>query len=147
MTKFRSIIVTLFMIVSFVGLADAGYLTYEHYAEIPLPCSNFACETVTTSEYSVLFGVIPLALLGVFYYLGVLMTSVYVYLTEKTNVLKVLSLFTGLGLITSVYLVYLQVSVIHAICIYCMASAGTSTLLFVLGMVYLQVFKNKDISS
>lgn len=135
------------MLVSFLGLIDAGYLTYEHYAEIPLPCSNFACETVTTSEYSVLFGVIPLALLGVFYYLTVLCASVYVYLTENTKVLKAVSAFTGIGLITSIYLVYLQISVIQAICIYCMASAGTSTLLFVLGMVYLQVFKNKDISS
>lgn len=144
MTKLQKVILSLFIVISLLGLADAGYLTYEHYAPFPLPCSNFACETVTTSKYSILFNVIPLSLMGVFYYVTVLLGSIVTLSLKNERLLRLLSLFTIAGFMTSLYLVYLQVFVLHAICIYCMASAGTSTLLFVVGMVYL--LRSKKVS-
>ena len=137
MSKFQKIIISLFIVIGLVGLADASYLTYEHYAPFPLPCSNFACETVTTSKYSVLFGVIPLSLMGVFYYITMILGSVFALVTKNEKLLKLLSLFTAAGFVTSLYLVYLQIFVLDAICIYCMISAGTSILLFIVGLVYL----------
>ncbi len=129
----------LFIIISLIGLVDAGYLTYEHYAPFPLPCSNFACETVTTSKYSVLFGVIPLSLMGMLYYITILVGSIIVFVTKNETLLKLISSFTVVGFLTSLYLVYLQLFVLDAICIYCMLSAGTSTLLFVVGVVFTQI--------
>ncbi len=117
----------LLILFSLLGLADASYLTYYHYAHFYLPCGTTIgqCDLVLGSSYAVLFG-LPLALYGVFFYLsvlGILLTKV------KARFLVVVSLA---GLLASFYFVYLQLFVIGAICYYCMGSAITSTLIFLL---------------
>src|SRR5690348_14780226 len=60
------------IILSFLGFLDAAYLTILHYKNVIPPCSiAHGCETVLTSQYATL-GPIPIALLGVFFYLVVL---------------------------------------------------------------------------
>ena len=117
-----------------LGFADASYLTAEHFLNRVPPCSIIhGCETVTTSAFSLILGV-PVALLGTLYYLTVIFGLVYFFQTQKTFVLKYIAALTGLGFAFSLWFVYLQFFVIHAICEWCMFSALTSTLLFILGM-------------
>ncbi len=145
-----------------VGVYDAGYLTIEHYRDVIPPCSTsvFAdCGRVLQSEYAVLFGV-PLALLGLIHYmvLGFVFVVVLLFTSYKdviarqirpsaettkqsqilmeSNLNYWLLIQTSGGLLFSLYLVYLQLFVIHAICLYCMLSALVSTLLFVLAQFY-----------
>lgn len=136
----------LFIAVAIVGLADASYLTYEHYVNPFGGCTLGGCQEVTTSEYSVVFGSIPISLLGVFYYLTVLTGAILYWILEKETILKALSVFTISGLFASIYFVYLQIAVIGAVCPFCMLSALTSSLLFAVGMFYLwqtKKFSNK----
>ena len=121
---------------SLLGLVDASYLTYEHYANKFVPCNIGGCEQVLSSEYSEIYG-IPTALLGVGYYLTII-TIILVYRkTKNVSILKYLSYFTAIGFIVSVFLVYLQFAIIKSICPYCMFSAFTSTTLFIIGIYYL----------
>ena len=133
------------LILSLVGMADAFYLTWEHYqggiapcAITPFPILN-DCGKVLRSQYSTI-GPIPLALLGLFYYSTVFVSSLFL-LTRKAAspvFFRALFLLTCIGIFTSTILVYLQLFVINAICMYCMLSALLSTLLFLSSLFLLR---------
>lgn len=79
-----------------------------------------------------------MALLGVFYYLTMLALAVTFLDRRDKRVLRLASWLSIAGLVASVVFVALQLFVIEAVCLYCMGSALTSTLLFILGMIVLQ---------
>jgi len=118
-----------------VGVYDAGYLTIEHYRDIIPPCGVndiFAdCGRVLRSEYAVLLG-IPLALLGLIHYVTLLGITLFAFNYKKAWSKYWLLIQTAGGLLFSLYLVYVQLVVIQAICPYCMLSALVSILLFFL---------------
>ena len=130
-----------FLAVSFIGFLDASYLTVGHYTGANVSCSLVeGCDQVLSSEYAVVFG-IPLALLGMFYYLTVFVLS-FLYLDiKKEEIFEFIRPLTVAGLLASAWFVYLQIFVIEAICQYCMLSALTSTILFVLSLVSLKYRK------
>lgn len=118
----------LLIILAGIGLADAGYLTFEHYSQVIPPCPVHAsiwidCGAVLRSKYAVMFGV-PLAVWGVINY-GLML----VWLWRGKKSLALAQSWVALG--GSIYFVYLMLWVIKAICLYCMVSALTSTILFI----------------
>lgn len=125
------IIIGLFLLFAAIGFIDATYLTVKHFLGTPISCTLLhGCEQVTNSEYSVILG-IPLALLGALYYFSILILVALYIQTENKIFFQIASVFTICGFLTSLLLVYLQIFVIGAICIYCMGSATSSTLLFI----------------
>lgn len=126
-----------FLVTSALGFLDATYLTVEHYRGVVPPCSIVSgCEAVTTSRYATVSGM-PVALLGALYYLTILVLAV-AYLDRRQSVwLRLAAYLTFVGLAASVWLVYLQLFVIKAICLYCLFSAATSTILWGLGITVL----------
>lgn len=124
----------LLIILSLIGLIDAIYLTYEHYSNFIPPCGTSIfvdCGKVLQSSYSVVLG-LPLALLGLFHYAMMIVLIVLVF-AFKNKIARYLFVFeAAFGFIASLYLVFLQLIVIRSICLYCMASAITSTALFIL---------------
>lgn len=107
---------------------DSTYLTYEHYSNSIPPCSTNVfvdCGKVLDSEYSEIFG-IPLAVLGMIHYSVLLAVSYIVYKKKKITAFKIMNILVGIGVISSMYFVYLQVYVLDAICLYCMVSAINS---------------------
>jgi len=137
-----AVIAVLFLILSLIGFIDATYLTAKHYLGSPVTCSlTSGCEIVTTSEYSTIFGV-PVALGGAVYYFIILLLSIIYTETKRDRLLKFIALFTIIGFLSSAWFVYLQIFVLHALCLYCLASAATSTALFITGIVLLGKIKN-----
>ena len=132
----------LILLLGFLGFIDTLYLTYEHFTGAPVNCSILnGCDKVLTSSYSSILGV-PLALIGTLYYLLVL-ALMAAYLGQKNKaVIKYLLGLTSLGFIISLFLVYLQFFVLKALCLYCMISALSSTLLFILTTIYLLKLKD-----
>ncbi len=123
----------LFAAVSFIGFLDAAYLTANHYFGIPLVCSVIqGCERVTTSAYSTVFGV-PVALLGALYYVIIFFLTVWYIDSRRLDVFFTAARMTSVGMIASLWFVSIQLFVLKAICIYCMTSALTSTILFAIG--------------
>lgn len=116
-----------------LGILDTVYLTWEHFADYVPPCPTHSvlgswvdCGRVLRSSYSVVLG-IPLALYGLAYYLFLLPVVLW-----KP---RWLIFVTPLGLIASLYLLYLQLFVLHAICLYCIFSAAINLLLLLLAFV------------
>lgn len=132
MKRYLKIASAVFLAASAAGFADATYLTVKHYRGGVPPCTIHGCEVVLTSAQSEIAGV-PVALLGVLYYATILLLSLAYIISKKEAVIRHAAYFTPAGFLASAYFVYLQLFVINAICLYCMASATTSTILFILG--------------
>lgn len=136
-----------FPVLGAAGFADATYLTVKHFLGTPLPCSILkGCEQVTTSQFATVYG-IPVALLGSLYYLTILVLAVIYFDSRKPVALTLLACLTPLGFLASLWFVYLQIFIIGAICLYCMVSATTSTLLFIFGITHLIKTRKKPTNS
>lgn len=136
--SFRTWFALAFLLIATIGFADATYLTVKHYTGSPITCSIVhGCDIVTSSPYSELFG-IPVALFGALYYLTIILLSVAFFDKKRPKFLALLSKLTLLGLLAAIYFVSLQAFVLHAYCLYCLGSALSSTILCILGMIYLK---------
>jgi uncharacterized membrane protein len=127
-----------FLILGGLGFFDATYLSVMHYRGTLPACGLLGgCDAVLTSGFAMV-GPVPLALLGVVYYAAVFLLA-YGYIdTGQVALLRLASGLAGVGFLASLALVYLQLFVIRSLCQFCMFSAATSTLLFVLGVLVLQ---------
>jgi len=132
-----------FIIFSLLGWLDSVYLTVKHYAGQPVICSLLnGCSDVLTSRYSILLG-LPTAFWGAIYYF-ILLVSALLYLRNQTRAAGCLLMyFTWIGLIISSWLIYLQIAIIHSLCLYCLISAGTSLALFILSLTLLLKYQKK----
>jgi uncharacterized membrane protein len=125
---------------SVVGLLDAIYLTWIKLSDANLICTGVGgCDVVNTSEYSLLAG-LPIALFGaiayVIFIILLLYESRYEWILENGPlVLFGLSLF---GFLYSVYLTYIELFVIFAICPYCVLSAIIMTMILALAWIRLR---------
>lgn len=117
--------------IALIGLADAGYLTVQHYTAAPVPCSIVAgCETVLSSSYATLGG-IPLGVFGVIAYLTAFVLSLLT-IAGKTKAWFLFGIETILMALFTLWLLYLQGFVIGAFCQFCLLSAiSTFTLLII----------------
>lgn len=131
-------------ILSFFGFADAAFLSAKHFQGTTPPCVIFSgCDVVTTSSYAVIAG-IPVALLGALFYFSVLVLSLVYADRRALTALKIVRAISLPGFLFSLYLIYLQLFVLHAVCIYCMASAVTSTTIFALAFFALRKKKENE---
>ena len=115
-----------------LGIGVSGYLTYVHYADIDPVCAGGSggCHIVQASDYADLFGV-PVAVIGLGGYLA-LAASLFVP-GEAGRMLGMALALIGGGF--SLYLTYLELFVIDAICQWCVASAVIMILLAILTTV------------
>ena len=130
----KSWVLYLILAIALAGLADATYLTYEHFSNILPPCHIgffVDCGKVLLSKYSVMFG-IPVALIGVFQYLSEAVLTLLFIVTKKTEFKKLLIIFSFIGLGGSIYFMFIQFVIIKSICLYCTLSALISFVLFYL---------------
>jgi uncharacterized membrane protein len=91
----------------------------------PLQCGSGGCDTVQTSRWAVFLG-LPVALYGVVGYFVILVVAVAALrpaalVQRKWNV--VLVGLASVGVLFTVYLTYLELFVIQAICRWCVGSA------------------------
>lgn len=128
------IAVIILIIAALVGFTDAIYLTIKHYlGELPVCTVVSGCEEVAVSEYSQIAG-IPISLMGTIFYTVILILGVAWLDTRSTSILEKLPLITVPGFLFSVWLMYLMIAVIEAMCIYCVLSAFTTTVVMILSL-------------
>jgi uncharacterized membrane protein len=112
-------------VIAAVGLGIAAYLTVVHYSGGEPVCAiAHGCTVVQQSAYADLAG-IPVALLGLLGYAAIL-ASLAVEGEAARSATAFLAL-AGFGF--SVWLTYVEVERLDAICIWCVASAVCMTLL------------------
>lgn len=112
---------------SVAGFFDSAYLAIVHYKNIIPPCTLArGCETVLTSQFSVILG-IPIALLGSIFFL----TLIFLLLLKSFNYFKLLIL---LGVAVSIVLFIIQALILHAFCQYCLLSEAIILAIFILSL-------------
>jgi uncharacterized membrane protein len=124
------------MIVAALALAGifiSTYLTLYKLGFIgELSCSIGSCETVNISRWSVFLG-LPVAAWGLFFYIDVFVIAVVGTTARFENeqvISFVLAAQAAIGVLFSAWLTYLELAVIHAICIWCVTSAAIVTAIF-----------------
>ena len=121
-------------LIALAGIFVALYLTLYKLGYIgTLACAVGSCETVQTSKWATFLG-FPVAMWGVGYYIAVLVISIaglMPALADRRGVSQLLVGMTGVGLVFSLWLTYLELFVINAICQWCVISAILATALFV----------------
>ena len=107
------------------GLLVAGYLTIEHFtASTTLACPETGvvnCTKVTTSEQSKVLG-IPVAVLGLVFFVPMVIACLPRLWRDQRPAVRYGRLgLAGLGVVFVFYLVYAELFVIDAICLWCTA--------------------------
>lgn len=115
---------------SVIGAALATYLTVLKLTGTAPVCATGGCETVQESRYSELAG-IPVSAFGIAMYAALFASAL-----STAETVRLAAAAVGLaGTAVAAYLVYLQLAVIHAICVWCIASDALTLVLAALLLV------------
>jgi len=132
------------MIVAALALAGifiSVYLTLYKLGVIgELSCSIGSCETVNTSRWSIFLG-LPVAAWGLLFYLDVFGVALLGTMPRWENepvISIVLVVEAAIGVLFSAWLTYLELAVIHAICIWCVTSAVIVLIIFLVSVAHLR---------
>jgi uncharacterized membrane protein len=125
-------------VLSIIGLGASIYLTYVEVTHTRALCGPVGdCNAVQSSPYAKLFGILPIGLVGALGYIAILVTWFWRrFRTDSLSkiagpVMYSMALF---GTLFSIYLTYLELFVIHAVCIWCLSSAAIITALMLLSL-------------
>jgi len=125
-------------VLALIGLVASIYLTYVEITHTRALCGPVGdCNTVQSSPYAKLFGILPIGLLGGLGYVAILITWLWQrFRSDSLSKIAGPAMFgmALFGTLFSVYLTYLELFVIHAVCIWCLASAVTITGLMLLNL-------------
>jgi uncharacterized membrane protein len=112
------------------GSGVAAYLTYSHWADRTTVCGGIGeCELVQTSEYSDIAGV-PVALLGLLYFVAMALVAMarlsrIKWMPDDWEWTRPAILSMALAATAFVaYLTYVELFVLEAICVWCVALAS-----------------------
>lgn len=113
------------LVVCGLGLAVSAYLTFEHYtSSTTLACSGTGainCLKVTTSSYAKVLG-IPVALLGLLFFAA--MTALCAprsWRSTNQQVRRARLAASGVGMLSVLYLIWVELFRVEAICLWCTA--------------------------
>lgn len=123
-------------LLTLAGLGISVYLTITHYdSDVNLVCSASStvdCHAVTTSKYSELAGV-PLPLLGLLFFVAFAVLITPWALRAEHPLLRWSRIASAsVGVLFVVYLVTVELALLHKVCLWCTGVHGITILLFVL---------------
>jgi uncharacterized membrane protein len=144
MKQFNIIIAPYSMLaLKLIGIADAVYVAHGKYTGQVLWCPIVeGCNAVVNSPYSQVFGV-PLSYFGFIYYLYMFALAARLAFDPVSRGLRYRAvLYSAMGAVSSIYFIYLQLSFIREVCSYCLISAATSLLLFIIAVWHYYITRN-----
>ncbi|HEY1350690.1 MAG TPA: vitamin K epoxide reductase family protein [Ktedonobacteraceae bacterium] len=132
------------LILALLGTGDAIYLTLVHYnSQVELACPEnavFNCTRVTSSVYAYVPGTaVPISLPGLAWCLVAAALALAGLCLGARRLWLRLTQFawTLLGLLTVLYLVYVEIVLLHSICLWCTVLHLLILLMFLLTLVQL----------
>lgn len=116
---------------AFLGLFASSYLLYAYIAHRPIVCgASSGCEIVRLSKWAYVFGTVPRPLLGVLFYVAILLlllVRVAWQDRERAPVLwRLMQVLVAIGVFESAVLFFVQWREIGAFCMWCLLSALAS---------------------
>ncbi|HEY9448380.1 MAG TPA: vitamin K epoxide reductase family protein [Gemmatimonadaceae bacterium] len=126
-------------LVALVGALVALYLTLYKIGVIGvLSCNIGSCESVNTSRWATFLG-LPVAAWGLGTYIVILALALAgLQGVAPLQTARATAAITTWGVLFSAWLTYLELFVIHAICMWCVISATLMLLLFVTSVLDLR---------
>lgn len=124
------------LILSVIGLGISLYLTYIYTSDQVAIClGSGGCDTVQHSPYAWILG-IPIPTLGAGAYLLLILLAALAGRESEGQERWLLALFgvSMVGLLFSAYLTFLELFVIRAICLWCVASAVIQLAVFLVAL-------------
>ena len=124
------------IVLSIIGLGVAAYLTFVETTQSEAVCGPVGdCNTVQQSSYAMLFGVIPIGLLGIIGYVLIISAWIIRHFTTSSSLRKLISIAVWImawfGVFFSIYLTFLEPFVIGATCMWCITSSVVMTLILI----------------
>jgi uncharacterized membrane protein len=121
---------------SLAGLFISGYLYLYKIGRIgSLACGTGGCETVQLSPWSRFAG-LEVSLIGVIGYACLLALSLAsLQLDVRQWPIRAIAFAAGIGVVFTLYLTYLELFIIHAICRWCIASGVIIVAIFVAALL------------
>jgi len=141
----KRISIVFILVLAFCGLSDSIYLAQNEISDTPLVCNIeeiSGCNIVATSQYANFLG-IPIAEYGVIFYAFIFIIAAIEIMIFDQFLRRTLQILSFVGLLTSLYLTFVEIFVIHALCIYCLASAVIALLIFIVAYFIEPIRKNK----
>jgi uncharacterized membrane protein len=125
------------LVLSIIGLGVAVYLAFIEVSQTEAVCGPVGdCNTVQTSSYAYLFGLIPIGVLGMIGYLGILIFWAIRLLSRNWRIRAYSTLLVWgmaiFGSLFSIYLTFLEPFIIGATCMWCISSALIMTAILIL---------------
>ncbi len=121
------------------GVAISTYLAVTHFGDRPIVCAGLGqCDYVNSSDYASVAG-IPVSVLGIFLYAGLLSLASLWAIRPENDLWPIA--YWGMALAGAGYagyLTYVELAILHAICVWCVVSAivlATSLLLSTAALV------------
>jgi uncharacterized membrane protein len=134
------------LVFAFIGIADAFYDSYAIYAGQLLWCPPpiDGCNVVANSPYARIFGV-PLGYFGLVIYLHMFALAAILAFDPFSRGLRAGALlYAALGVFSSICFMYIQITFIHAFCIYCLISAILTLLLFTAALAHFRTTRRRQ---
>ena len=127
----------LIKVITFVGFLISSYISFKtlNGGSISYCITGTECDVVNSSVYSKIFG-IPVSVVGVIGYLSILILSFLP--TAERKKWNYLFILTTAGVAFSLYLTYLEIFKINAICSLCIAS------LIIISATFIMVLLKKN---
>ena len=131
------------VVLSMVGALDSVYLSWLKITGAVAAVGD--CEAVNSSRYAEVAGV-PIAILGLLGYLAILGVTLLENREPswKSGLRLAFFGFTLTGTLYSVYLTYVEVAILRAICPFCVVSAVVMLALFIIAIYRLRAVMASD---
>lgn len=121
------------VLLSIAGTGISGYLLWSRIAGEKVACAQWLdCDLVLNSSYSVVKG-IPVELFGLSGFLSLLIVTLMQYSANKDTNKTIRLIRFGIsltGFLFSCYLTYIELFVISALCMWCVASLTAISIIF-----------------
>ena len=122
--------ITTLIVLGLLGFVDTIYLIWKSRGKKPLVCPiGDDCNKVLESKWSKIFFV-KNDILGLLFYIGIIIGAVLLLLEFNEKIKMILIFASGIGVLFSGFLVFIQVKVIKNYCFYCLISAFINVLIF-----------------
>jgi uncharacterized membrane protein len=122
-----------------IGLLVSIYMTiYKITSNNAMCLGSGDCSTVNASRYAEVYG-IPVATIGIAGYFAILMAHWYEArdkFFEKYSPMLIFGLALT-GFLFTVYLIYVETALLHALCPFCLTSQVAMTVIFIISIIRL----------
>jgi uncharacterized membrane protein len=109
------------------GIGVSAYLTVVHYSALPLACPTggvIGCERILASPYGVIAGsVLPTSTAGIVWFaISAALAIGQLAGRDSQLVLRIHLVWSAIGLAIVLYLVFIEIVALGAICVWCTAA-------------------------